>query len=226
MADVLVGVEGDHAFAGLDFDRQDLVLEAALLDRAAGAQMAGDGEFVLLGAADLVAFGEVFGGDAHQDTVEWVIERAVEGVEELGVTHFLAPARGWDLVGGAAHAFDAAGDRDLGLPRANGVGGGQDRLQAAAAQAVDGERRGFLGQAALDHRDTRNIHVARLGLDHLAEHGEADLLLFNPGAANRLGGHLGDELAGRDVLEGAAEGADGGTHAGDDVDLGHSNHPP
>ena len=61
-----------------------------------------------------------------------------------------------------------------------------DRLQAAAAQAVDGERGGFLRQAALDARDAREVHVLRFGVDHVAEHQLPTCLRIDLGALDRF----------------------------------------
>jgi hypothetical protein len=99
-------------------------------------------EHVLLVAADLVLLGHVLGRDAHVVLVVNV-EQAVDDhrVDELPLAHALAVARAGQHVGRQAHALLAAGDDDLGVAVAHRLGGEHDRLQAGAADGVDGERR-------------------------------------------------------------------------------------
>ena len=97
-----------------------------------------------------------------------------------------------------------------------------------AAQAVQRERRRLLRHAGIHRRDTREIHVLRLGVDHVAEHHLAHLVAGDTGARQRLAHHLGAQLGRRDVLQPAAKIADRGAHAGDDDNLalhGHFSSP-
>jgi hypothetical protein len=133
-----------------------------------------------------------------------------------------APKRvaGWRR--GAAHVLGAAADGDVAVAQQDGLAGADDGLQARAAQAVDVHGRRFLGAAAVDGRHAREVHVARLGVDHVAEHHVAHVLALDAGAGDGLLDHGGGQVDGGDVLQAAAKGSDGGAHtAGDDDFTAH-----
>jgi len=69
----------------------------------------------------------------------------------------------------AAHGLRAAGHRDVAVAELDRLGREHDRLQPAAAQPVNGEGWGFDREAAVDRCDPAEIHVAWLGMDHVAE---------------------------------------------------------
>ena len=78
--------------------------------------------------------------------------------------------------------------------------------------------------AGLHRGDAREVHVLRLGVDHVAEHHLPDVLAVDLGARQRLAHDLRAEIGGRHVLQAAAEIADGGAHAADDDDFtGHGS---
>ena len=144
-AHVFVGVEHDVAFFGFERDRNDLRLEVAALDRLRAARRwRFERELVLRLAADAVFLRDVFGGDAHVDRLERVVQRAEHHVDHVRVAHALAPACGGQRVRRAAHVFGAAADGHLGVAELDALRGGHDRLQSRAAQAVDGQRRRLL----------------------------------------------------------------------------------
>ena len=62
-------------------------------------------------------------------------------------------------VAAAAHRFGAGADRDVGIAQLDRLRRADDRLQAAAAQAVHGERRRVLRQPALMHA-TREMYMS------------------------------------------------------------------
>ena len=97
---------------------------------------------VLVLAADRHPLGEVLGGDAHEDLVERVLQRALDGVEHLRRAHLRAPTRVRDPVRAAAHRLRATGQRDVGVQV-----GRLDHEQVRAGGAVDG--------AVVDHREDR-----------------------------------------------------------------------
>jgi hypothetical protein len=66
------------------------------------------------------------------------------------------------------------------------LGRGHDRLQPAAAQPVYGEGRGLDREAAVDRRDPAEVHVAGLGMDHVAEDRVTDIAGLHACPAYRL----------------------------------------
>ena len=98
--------------------------------------------------------------------------------------------------------------------------GDDDRLHAAAAQAVDGQRAGVVRQAAV-HARTRarcTCPSARCGCTLPNTHWP---MSFGSTLARATASRTtrGAELGGRDVLQAAAVIADGGAHAGQDDDF-------
>ncbi|MNC85929.1 hypothetical protein D3C83_15540 [compost metagenome] len=87
-------------------------------------------------------------------------------------------------------------------------------MQPAAAQAVDGERGRILGQPALQRGDAREVHVARLGMNHVADDAGADFFRIELRTLHRLLDHLRRQLGRRHVLQRAAVIADRRPHAG------------
>ncbi len=93
MARIFIVADDDVALAGLDGDRDDLVLELAGLLRGFGLVLRGDRELVLLGAGNLILPGDVLGGVAHVVAVEGVPQPVLDhGVDELKVAHLDAAA--------------------------------------------------------------------------------------------------------------------------------------
>ena len=174
---------------------------------------------VLVAAGDLVALRQVLGGLAHVDVVERVVQRGEHHVDHRRIAHARAPAHALREVRRAAHALGAAAHRDVGVAQHDGLRRRHDRLQPRAAQPVQRQRRRLLRHAGVHRGDAREVHVLRLGVDHVAEHHLADLVAGDAGARQRLAHHLGAEFGRRHVLQPAAEIADRGAHAGNDDDL-------
>ncbi len=132
---------GSPFFCG-DRERHDLVLEAAGFLRRGGLLLRSQRERVLLLAADVVLLGHVLGRDAHVVLVVDV-PQAVDDhrVDHLPVAHALAVARAEQHVRRQAHVLLAAGDDDLVVAVADRLGGEHHRLQAGAADRVDGHGR-------------------------------------------------------------------------------------
>ncbi|MNZ88930.1 hypothetical protein D3C78_1078320 [compost metagenome] len=174
------------------------------------------GQLVLGLAGDVVGTAHVLGGDAHVHLVHRVGEGADHHVDHAGVAHARAEAHRWGSVGGAAHAFGAAGQGDVAVAEQDVLRRGDDRLQARAAQTVEGQGGGALADAAFEGDEARQVHVDGLGMDDVAEHHLVDLVAAHPGTLQDLAGHQGAQLGGREILEAAAEVADGSTDAADD----------
>ncbi len=188
-------------------------------DRGRRALVAFDGERVLLLARDAAPGGDVFRGDAHVDGVERIGQRSDHRVEHLGVAHARAPALGRVHVRGAAHALGAAGDGGVGVAEEDVLRGADDRLQTAAAQAIERQGAGRMRQAAVDAGHARQVHVLGLAVQHAAEHALADVGRVDLRPAHRLLDHARRQLRRRDVLEASAVITDGGAHAAQDDDF-------
>ena len=171
---MLVGGELLDALLALQLDRHDLGIEITAFDGARGALVGLDGELVLLLAREAVFRGDVFRGDAHVAVAERVVQRGGHGIDHRRIAHALAPAAGRQHVSGAAHALGAAGDRGAAVTEHDVLRGRDDRLQARAAQAVHREAGRADRDAGIERGDARQIHVARLAMDHAAHHDMAD----------------------------------------------------
>ena len=125
-ADALIAVDED-AVAGFVAapDGNDFAAELPVGCRGARLLMAGEGEVVLLFARDALRLGEELGRDAHH-------QRALAGArEELGVEVDAGIHR--DVV----HVLQAADDLHVLGTGQDGVRRLGERLQAAAAEAID-----------------------------------------------------------------------------------------
>jgi hypothetical protein len=149
------------------------------------------------------------------DGVEGVVQGADHHVDHLRVAHAGTPARVQAGVGGTAHALCATTDGNVAVTQRDGLGCGDDRLQPGAAQPVDVEGRSALAAAAVDGRHAGQVHVLGFGIHHMAEHHMADVRAGDVHAVEGFAHDLGAEIGRTDVLEGASEGADGGSHGAD-----------
>jgi hypothetical protein len=135
------------------------------------------------------------------------------------VSHFLAETRDGERVGRARHALGPAGEGEVGVAHGERLDGRGDGLGARAAKAVDVHRRSRGRHARLDSRHAAEVHVARLGVDDMAENDLADLRALDAGSLQGGLRDMGGERGGRRAGEAAAEGADGGARAVEDHDV-------
>ena len=141
-----------------------------------------------------------------------------------------APALRQDRVDRAAHALGAAADRRVGVAEQDVCARRHDRLHAAAAQPVHGQRAAFRAADPPLIAATREMYMSfasvwiTLPITHWPISAGST---FARATASRT--TLRAELAGRDVLQAAAVVADGGADAGKDDDslrwpvMGHSS---
>src|SRR6185295_13714337 len=150
MARIFVVADDDVALAGLDGDRNDLVLELAGLLRGLGFLLRSDRELVLLLTRDLVLLRHVLGGIAHVVAIEGIPKPVLDhGVDELDRTHLGAAAQVL-RVRRHAHGLLAAGDHYFGIAVEQRLIAQRDRAQAGAAQLVDAPGRAFYRNAGGD----------------------------------------------------------------------------
>ena len=83
-----------------------------------------------------------------------------------------------------AHHFGTTGKSGIGIAEHDHLAGAGDRLQAAAAKPVNSERRGTFAHAGTDRYTARDIHIARLGMDHITEDCMVDDIGGNTGLFN------------------------------------------
>ena len=177
-------------------DGRDLVLEAAVVDGGDGPLMRLERERVLLRAGDVVLDRDPLRVGAHVALLHRAPQAVVHGrVDELAVPEPVAEAGVWQQVRCQVHAFHAARDHDLGIARLDLGRREHDRLQARAADAVDGRRAGARRKAGLEGRlACRRLTDA--GLEDLAHEDVVDRRAF--GEAGPLdGGSDGHSTKGR-----------------------------
>ena len=164
---------------------------------------------------------EVLGGHRHRQVAVAVGERAPERVlHRRRPPEHGAPAHSAKRVGGLRHALGAADQRDLRLARQHLQRGLHDRLEARAAEAVDGDCGGLLRHARAQADVAREVDRVCGGLLHVAEDDVVDIVRVDLGLGERGLGGVDAEVGGALVLEGAAEGPEGGPLGGEEDDLG------
>ena len=143
------------------------------------------------------------------------------------IAHPRAPPHPLRQIPGSAHALGAPGHGDIRVAQGDRLRRGDDRLQAGTAQPVQRQRRGILRDPRIHRRHARQIHVLRLGVHHIAEHHVLHFTAIHAGAGQRLARHLRAEFRRRDILQAAAEIADRGADAGNDINFTlHDADPP
>ena len=175
MARVFIGIDDKIVAPALgNGDRNNLGGKLAVLLRSLGLVLGPQCELVLVLAGDLVLDREVFRGLAHGvDAVEFFHLRVHEAPADGGVIYFrLAGKRLVGLghhEGGAAHAFDAAGNCQVRLAHANGAGRLGGGFHARSAQPVDGGAAGFHRNTCQQARHTGDVPVVLARLVGIAE---------------------------------------------------------
>ena len=216
---LLVDGEVSGAFPGGHLDGQDLLGEVAGVDGGGRPAVAGDGQLILVVPGHAIISSHVLRGDAHVAAVERVGQRADHGVDDGAVAHPLAPPQPGHPVLAAAHRLRPASHRDLGIAQRDGLRRGHDRLQAAAAEPVHGERRRLHRQAAIDRGHPAEVHVPWLGVDHVAEDAVADGRGLHLCSADSFGHHRSGKITRRNASEAATVFSDRGTGPGQDEEI-------
>ena len=135
-------------------------------------------------------------------------------VVQGAVAHAEAEARFFEEIGGHTHALHAAGNHHLGIARTDGLGGQHHRLEAGAADLVDGQGLDLPGQAG-HHRGLLGRVLAVTAGQDLAHDALVDRFLVDPGPADGLGDDQTAQLGGAHVRQGAVEAAQGGSDRAD-----------
>jgi hypothetical protein len=217
---VLVDGRG-RAFGAGNLDRNDLFGEVAVGLRCQRALLTCQRELVAGFARDRILLGKILGGDRHRRIAVRVGQCRPERIFELSaLPERKALARAAHDVRRLAHILAAAGQRVGSGPQRERLRGRENRLQARAAEPVEGEGRNVDRQSSAQAHVTGKIDRVGAGLHHVAEDDFVDLLLGHPTARDRgLGG--GDGEIGRGQFgEHAAEVSERGPGAGDDDDVG------
>ena len=141
-------------------------------------------------------------------------------VHQLLVAHAGAPAGVGGDEGSGAHVLGAAADHHVGIAGQDGTGALNDRLHTGAADHTHGVGGNRVGDTGLDGDLAGHVLAQTRGQD-AAEHQLVHLLGLHAGAVQSLFDHNGAQLSGGGVLQAAAEGADGGAAAVDDINFSH-----
>ena len=214
-ARVLVARERLARARGLD--RDDLLVEATLLDGRGGALLAEQREGILLLARDVLLLGDLLGRDAHLIPAERIGQQRERAVDRLARAQPPARALAVGEERLPAHRLVAAGDDDARLAGEDRLRAAHDRLQARGAEAVDVHRRRRRRQARAE-RAAPGVVGIRPDLGDLAHHDLVDLAAVDADARDHLADAGGAEVRRLDVLERSAEAADGGAHSADERD--------
>src|SRR3990167_2198049 len=107
---------------------------------------------------------------------------------------------------------------NLGGTVADGAGGGDDGIQTAGAEAVDGQGGDGFGQARQQHRHAGDVAVILARLIGAAEN---HLVYGQIVQVQQAVDHAGGQIVGAHGGKAARVAADGGTAGGAEVDFGH-----
>ena len=151
--------------------------------------------------------------------LDGAVQRRHHHVHHFRVTHPVAETGAFRDIARAAHGFHAAAHRGIAKPQLYLLGSGDDGLQPATAEPVDGNRGGFMGQAAAQCRHPRDVHVLGLGVYHVADGAVADGFRCDTGPGYGFPHHVGGEVPRALVLEAAAVVADSGAYAAGQINI-------
>src|SRR5437868_13062823 len=118
---MLVGVKDDGLSFHLIFNRQDLLLEVASLDRGCCPLVALHGQCILGLSSDPPLACHILSCHAHMAVVKWITQCSYHHIDQLSVTHALAPPCARERVGAAAHHFSSAAYCHFGITHINGL---------------------------------------------------------------------------------------------------------
>jgi len=217
------------ALALRDRHRDDLVAEAAAVDRLHRPPLALVGEGVLLLAGDLrlELLVDVLGGLAHDLQGEHRLHLRIGeapaegGIPRRDVADRPALAALGDGVGATAHALHAASDEHLPLPGQDGPRRHVDRAQAAGAQPVKRDRRHRHREAGQQRRHAGHVAVILPGLVGAAQVHLLDCGGVQPRPCHQGLEHVGGQVIGAHLAERAAHTPDRRAQRVDDHDFGH-----
>ena len=218
LADALVGAELLLRAVEIDDDRDDLVVEAALVAGDRGALLALGAERVEVVAGEAVLLGDHLGADAlrGQAGVGVAVELRLREREAHALDDRRAHRR-------AGHDLDAGGDDDVVRAGDDALRGEVHRLLAGAALAIDGggghrfgPAGGEDGVAADVERLLTDLHHATH--DHVVDEFGVEVVALLEGLE-----HLGGEGGGMPVLELSVALAAGGADGVDDDGFGHGS---
>ena len=194
----------------VEVDRDDLLLEAPLVDRARGAHVRLVRVAVELLARQLPLLRDLLGGDALHDDV-------VALVHEIG--HRAAVRAHRD----ARHHLDAAGDDEVELARPDRRRGVEVRLHRGAALAVDGRAADGHGPAGGQRDVAADVPRLLVDLADAAPLQVLDLARVDVVARDEAVHDLGRELVAADVRERAVLPPDRAADGVDDERVGGHN---
>ena len=203
-AEVLVALE-DHLAGRRIPDREQAAVEEAVLDRRRRPALRLAGEAVDVLAREPLEGGDQVGADPLGHLEDLGPQVGVVAVEPRPVGAHRHPR----------HRLDAAGDRHLLLAAHHPGGGEVHRLDAGAAEAVEGDAGDLLGPAGGEDGVAGDVRPLLLGLGDAADDHVLDVAAFEAGALGEPVQGLGEELLGVDsrqrplaFLAAAAGGAD------------------
>ena len=187
--------------------------------------LGGGGKLVLLLAGDAPDVVDVLGSGAHVVVVVGIPQAVLDHlVHQLLVAHAGAPAGVGSQEGSGAHVLGAAADHNVGVAGQDGAGALDDRLHTGAADHAHGVGRNRVGDAGLDGDLAGHVLPKTRG-QNAAEHQLVHLLRLHAGAVQSLFDHDSAHLGGGGVLQAAAERADSGSAAADDIKIFHDVPP-
>ncbi|MNO61544.1 hypothetical protein D3C76_521950 [compost metagenome] len=124
-------------------------------------------------------------------------------------------------IGGQAHVFLTASDDQFRVAATDGLYGEVDRLEAGAADLVQGQGRRGVGQASLDRGLACRV-LPGAGGEHLAEDHFINLRSLDTRLLQQAANHCGTQFGRGNCRQSTLETANGGTSSGNDYDFVHA----
>ena len=168
MADVFIFVDDDIALTVFDGVGDNLIVKLARLLRGFCLVLRCQREFVLLIAADLPFFSDVFGGLAHVIAVERIPQTVTDHrVDVFDITHFVTGAQMRDM-GRQCHVFLAASRHNRCIAQLDMLRSQCNSTQAGTTHLVNAPSSGFDWQSGVDVRLTCRV-LTLAGGQHLTK---------------------------------------------------------
>ena len=182
---MLVGINDNRSFAGLDRHRHDFRLEHSVFYRLDRPLVAEQRQFVLFFAADVIFLRQVFSGVSHVITHNGANQTVGQHtVEHFSVAHPVPFTSAFQQIRGLGHALNTYGNRDIAFAEHDRLAGDFKRLHAGTALLVNRAGVAFRGHAAFQLNLTPGVSLGA-GFINLAAGQFLHICCSNPGLLKR-----------------------------------------
>ena len=218
----LVGIEHQRVPLLLgNLHRHDLSSELAAVHGGESLPVAVGRIFILHPAGYVIPFGNVFPGTAHVVVLVNVPEAVPDHrIDDLAVPHPVPLTGIGEEVRSIAHALHSSGNHHLLVSQHHRLGRQDHRLEAGAADFIDGQGGHRARNAPFQSSLTGRI-LPQARLDHVPHYHFSHSLRGNPRATDRLLDDVGPQLRSLESLHGPEEFTNGSPNGARDEGFRH-----